>query len=79
MQALGKPPERNYLSYYNWIWKTKPLTKGYDDFIFHKEDFLAVVPQKSNFFQDEIRDYMHNKPNSNLRVCNSLRDPLHIS
>jgi len=74
MQALRQPPERNYLSYYNWIWKTKPLAKGYDDFIFHKEDFVAVVPQQSNFFQDEIRDYMHNKPDSKWRKFFKVED-----
>jgi hypothetical protein len=79
MQALGPPPARNHLSYYNWIWKTKPLARGYDDFIFHKEDFVAVIPSQSNFFEDKIRNSMHNKPNSFLRVCCLLINPVRMS
>jgi hypothetical protein len=58
MQSLGPPPERNHRSYFNWIWKRKPLGTGYYDYIYHASDFVKTSGTKSNYFEDLIRDHM---------------------
>jgi hypothetical protein len=70
LQALGKPPERNHRSYFNWIWTNKPLYKGYDDYIYHASDFVISSGKRPNYSEELIRDFMDTWPGSSLKVCN---------
>ncbi|KAE9380011.1 hypothetical protein N431DRAFT_324088, partial [Stipitochalara longipes BDJ] len=58
MKSLGPPPERNHRSYFNWIWKRKPLEKGYDNYIYHASDFVSITGKHSNYFEELIRRHI---------------------
>lgn len=68
MQALGRPPARNHQSYFNWIRSNAPFRRGYDDYILHVDDFLAINGNRSNFFEDAIRNHVNRWPRSPLKV-----------
>ncbi|CZR64641.1 uncharacterized protein PAC_14539 [Phialocephala subalpina] len=64
MQALGEPPPRNRLSYFNWIWINTPLMDGSDDFIRHQGDFVKGVGGRSNYFEEVIKNHVYESPRS---------------
>jgi hypothetical protein len=72
LKTLGPPPERNYHSYFNWIWRKKPLGRGYDDYIFHESDFVSILGNRSNYFEELVRCHITKWRGSPLRVSNSL-------
>jgi hypothetical protein len=76
MQALGRPPQRNYRSVFNWVFTRKPLCPGYYDFIYYADDFVSTSgcserdlrSEQSNWFQESIRWCISHRPFSSLRV-----------
>ncbi|CZR65251.1 uncharacterized protein PAC_15151 [Phialocephala subalpina] len=64
MRALGEPAPRNRLSYFNWMAFNRPLSRGSDDFIRHQHDFVNGVGDRSNYFQEAIKDHIYNYPGS---------------
>lgn len=58
LKSLGPPPERNHYSYFNWIWRNKPLSKGYYDYIYHASDFVSLSGSRSSYFEELIRRHI---------------------
>lgn len=72
LKSLGTSPERNHHSYFNWIWRKKPLGKGYDDYIFHASDFVSISGNHSNYFEELVRRHITRWRGSPVRVSSSL-------
>ncbi|TVY83149.1 hypothetical protein LSUE1_G002655 [Lachnellula suecica] len=66
-QALGKPPQRNHLSVWHWIYSNPQFDQGYYDFMLHPEDFLSTRPRESNYFEEMIQDLVFRNPNSIIK------------
>ncbi|KAF8864672.1 hypothetical protein BDZ45DRAFT_737242 [Acephala macrosclerotiorum] len=64
MRALGTPAPRNRLSYFNWMAFNRPLLPGSDDFIRHQDDFVNGVGDRSNYFQEVIKNHIYKHPGS---------------
>lgn len=73
MQALGKPPKRDFLAFFNWYHKHPQLAIGYDDFIYHADDFLSMSGSHSNFFEGFLRGHLKHWPMF-LKVGRNPRD-----
>ncbi|KAH8799915.1 hypothetical protein F5882DRAFT_514544 [Hyaloscypha sp. PMI_1271] len=58
LKSLGPPLERNHRSYFNWIWRNKPLSKGYYDYIYHASDFVSLSGSRSNYFEELVRRHI---------------------
>jgi len=50
-RALGKLPQRNYQSSYNWVWNRKPFGPGRYEYIFHQDDFVSLAGRSENEHQ----------------------------
>ncbi|CZR51637.1 uncharacterized protein PAC_01514 [Phialocephala subalpina] len=64
MQELGRPPKRNHIHYWNFIWTTKPLAQGYYDYVYWADDFVTLAGNRTNYFQDLIQEHMFRWPRS---------------
>ncbi len=73
MKSLGPPLERNHRSYFNWIWRKKPLGKGYDDYIYHASDFVSLTGKDSNYFEELIRRHITWWRGSPIRVSDLVQ------
>ena len=74
IDALGKPARFRYLSLFRWMTNTKPLKKGYDDFVFEADDFVSVTNYEmksstSGKLEDYIQSWFSEHPRSCLMVC----------
>lgn len=81
LRALGKTSQRDHRTLFNWIWTKRPLDRGYDNFIFHADDFVSVTKcsergrllERNTYFEDKIRSHIARFPKSPLKVlqCSS--------
>ncbi|KUJ23405.1 uncharacterized protein LY89DRAFT_663846 [Mollisia scopiformis] len=67
MQNLGQVTKRNHLSYWNFIWTTKPLFDGYWDYIYYADDFVNLSGNRPNEFHEFIQSHMVNNRWSPIR------------
>ena len=68
LQALGKPPDRNFYAHYAWMWGKPPLGEGYNDYIRHKDDMLDLKSGRLSFFDNFIEEHIHTWPLSMIKV-----------
>lgn len=76
IQSLGRPPQRNQRSLFDWVYGNQELTVGYFDFIFHEKDFVSgsggaevnSSTGKTNYFEEWIRSHFSNSPYSFFKV-----------
>jgi hypothetical protein len=57
---------------FNYVFTKKPLHKGYDDFIFHDQDFVSAPKfseqGRSTYYGDLVRAHVAKYPKSPLKV-----------
>jgi hypothetical protein len=76
IKALGPPRPHNYRSLFRWIFMKGPLAPGYESFILHEKDFVALTPSseygkpldRSNYFEEKVLSHVRNWRNSPFRV-----------
>jgi hypothetical protein len=74
-RALGKLPQRNYESSYNWVWNRKPFGPGRYEYIFHQDDFVSLAGRSENEY--EIVNFVESLLDvwfSCLKVCHPEYD-----
>jgi hypothetical protein len=65
---LSHTPARDHDSVFKWIWSNQPLDAGEDDWIFHADDFVSLVPPRGNRFESFILSHLDGWPNSWFKV-----------
>jgi len=72
LNSIQRPSSRNYESVRQWFINHDPIDDG-NDFIFHKEDFVALGPQEQySFVEDMVQFYLRHNPNSKFGVSSSI-------
>lgn len=49
IMSIKKPSDKMHRSYFDYIWNEKPLCQAEYQFIFHKEDFVALGEQEDTW------------------------------
>lgn len=49
IMSINQPSERVHKSYFDYIWNEKPLCRAEYQFIFHKDDFVALGEQEDTW------------------------------
>jgi hypothetical protein len=72
LKSLDQTPARDHDSVFKYLWKNKPLDTPEFGWINHPEDFVSLVPQRRNRFENFILSHLDNWPKSCLKVSSFL-------
>jgi hypothetical protein len=72
VKSLSHTPPRDHDSVFKWMWSNQPLDPGEDDWIFHADDFVSIVPPRRNRFESFILSHLDGGPNSWFKVRSPL-------
>ncbi|CZR64320.1 uncharacterized protein PAC_14218 [Phialocephala subalpina] len=64
IKSMSRTPARDHDSLFRYLWANKPLDPHEDDWIYHPDDFVSLVPPRRNGFEGFILRHLDGWPNS---------------
>ncbi|KAF4630545.1 hypothetical protein G7Y89_g7598 [Cudoniella acicularis] len=79
LRSLAPALPRDHRSVFNWIRNEKPLDKDQYDFIYYRDDFVSLVNQPREGFDEAVKSLLNRSPSSRfqqlLRSNSNPQDP----